>query len=247
MIHQIIITDEEGMRVLEAVVDVKRRRVTQLSLEENYPAVVSAFVGLATLSAVIEGELVAEDARMKSPGVPVNDTLLRSREANREQTVAEWAESRIVAFSATEKASPFPGLLIVDDLTEAKRIGKERLKPGLLHYQEVLKTPGASITIELLAQAREQMARAMGLVAGFLVEDSFNITCEGCRESRADWCGTQGGIFVGYCDACLPAAYDAHVIEQGELDRLVEVDDGLKLELRTEKRAEDLKCEGGRD
>jgi hypothetical protein len=174
MIHQIIITDEEGMRVLEAVVDVKRRRVTQLSLEENYPAVVSAFVGLATLSAVIEGELVAEDARMKSPGVPVNGTLKREQQTQQ--------------------------------LT------------------------------------REQMATAMGLVSCRAEWDS---SCEMCDEASIDWMRREGQVLIGWCSACLPAAYDAHVIEQGELDRLVEADDGLKPELRTEKRAADLECEGG--
>jgi hypothetical protein len=204
MIHQIIITDEEGMRVLEAVVDVKRRRVTQLSLEENYPAVVSAFVGLATLSAVIEGELVAEDARMKSPGVPVNDTLLRSCEANREQTVAEWAESQIFAFSAPEKVTPFPGLLIVDDLTEAKRIGKERLKPGLTN---------------------EDRATAMGLVQ---CRTEREACCAFCEHKWGYWLEIDAEGFVkrGVCNACLPAAFDKHMRDQADLDRLVEADDG---------------------
>jgi hypothetical protein len=54
-----------------------------------------------------------------------------------------------------------------------------------------------------------------------------------------------GQVLEGFCNACLPAAFDLHVIAQAEADRLVEADDGLKPELRAGTRPDVPTCEGG--
>ena len=80
----------------------------------------------------------------------------------------------------------------------------------------------------------EQMARAMGLGP---CRSEWDSACEMCDEASIDWMRMKGQVLIGWCNACLPAAYDAHVIEQGELDRMVEADDTLKREQQTGSHA----------
>ena len=88
----------------------------------------------------------------------------------------------------------------------------------------------------------EQMARAMGLLP---CKAEWDHGCSACWESTIDWMKGSGQVLEGFCDACLPAAYDLHVLEQGELDRLVEADDTLKREQPTGSRPDVPSCEGG--
>jgi hypothetical protein len=88
----------------------------------------------------------------------------------------------------------------------------------------------------------EKMARAMGLVP---CKAEWDHECSTCEESTIDWMRGSGQVLEGFCNACLPMAYDDHLIEQAELDRLVEADDGLKPELRAGIRPDAPSCEGG--
>jgi hypothetical protein len=88
----------------------------------------------------------------------------------------------------------------------------------------------------------EMMARAMGLLP---CKAEWDTACEMCDEASLDWMRSKGQVLSGWCNACLPAAYDDHLIEQAELDRLVEADDGLKPELRAVGRPDVPTCEGG--
>jgi hypothetical protein len=89
---------------------------------------------------------------------------------------------------------------------------------------------------------KEQMARAMGLVP---CKAEWDHECSTCEESTIDWMRGSGQVLEGFCNACLPAAFDLHVIAQAEADRLVEADDGLKPELRAGTRPDVPTCEGG--
>ena len=89
---------------------------------------------------------------------------------------------------------------------------------------------------------KEQMARAMGLLP---CKAEWDTACEMCDEASLDWMRSKGQVLSGWCNACLPAAYDDHLIEQAEMDRLVEADDGLKPELRAGTRPDVPTCEGG--
>ena len=88
----------------------------------------------------------------------------------------------------------------------------------------------------------EQMARAMGLVP---CRAEWDHECSACEESTIDWMRGSGQVLEGFCNACLPMAYDLHVIAQAEADRLVEADDTLKREKPTGKRPDAPSCEGG--
>jgi hypothetical protein len=88
----------------------------------------------------------------------------------------------------------------------------------------------------------EQRARAMGLVP---CKAEWDHECSTCEESTIDWMRGSGQVLEGFCNACLPAAFDLHVIAQAEADRLVEADDGLKPELRAGTRPDAPSCEGG--
>jgi hypothetical protein len=119
---------------------------------------------------------------------------------------------------------------------------------ALVRYQEVLRGTGDGllrsheVNPELPALTNQDRATAMGLVPCRAEWDS---SCECCDEASIDWMRREGQVLIGWCNRCLPAAFEKHLKEQADLDRLVEADDGLKPELRAEKRAEDLKCEGG--
>jgi hypothetical protein len=89
---------------------------------------------------------------------------------------------------------------------------------------------------------KEQMARAMGLLP---CKAEWDHECSTCKESTIDWMRGSGQVLEGFCNACLPAAFDLHVIAQAEADRLVEADDGLKPELRAGTRPDVPTCEGG--
>jgi hypothetical protein len=161
---------EEGPKVLvDAVIDVPKRRVVSLKLDDEEP-MKYAFIALAVLS----GELEAVELL----GMRGN-TLLRSREANREPQT-------------------------------------QRL-------------------------THEQMATAMGLMP---CKAEWDSACEICDEASIDWMRSIGQVLSGWCNACLPTAYDDHLIEQAELDRLVEADDTLKREQQT-GRPDVPTCEGG--
>jgi hypothetical protein len=88
----------------------------------------------------------------------------------------------------------------------------------------------------------EMMARAMGLLP---CKAEWDHECSTCEESTIDWMRGSGQVLEGFCNACLPAAFDLHVIAQAEADRLVEADDGLKPELRAGTRPDAPTCEGG--
>jgi len=88
----------------------------------------------------------------------------------------------------------------------------------------------------------EQRARAMGLLP---CKAEWDHECSTCEESTIDWMRGSGQVLEGFCNACLPAAFDLHVIAQAEADRLVEADDGLKPELRAGTRPDAPTCEGG--
>lgn len=88
----------------------------------------------------------------------------------------------------------------------------------------------------------EQMARAMGLLP---CRAEWDTACEMCDEASLDWMRSKGQVLSGWCNACLPAAYDLHVLEQAEADRLVEADDTLKRGQPTGKRPDAPTCEGG--
>jgi hypothetical protein len=227
-----------GAVIVDALVNVTERRVEMLQVETDCEL---SGVYIAEALVALELEIEMEARRVRKPEVKVildtskfNAALARYQEVSKttvEQTVQEFARSRIVVFSNPDLGvplEPMPFLHVVADADEVKRVSAERLTPALTN---------------------EYRARAMGLVAGFLVEDSFNITCEGCRESRADWCGTQGGIFVGYCNGCLPGAFENHMRDQADLDRLVGADPSEDLGTGRigdlEKRPEPQTCEGG--
>jgi hypothetical protein len=140
---------------------------------------------------------------------------------------------------------------------EARRVRKPETKvildtskfdAALARYQEVLRRTGDGllrsheVNPELPALTNQDRATAMGLVPCRAEWDS---SCECCDEASIDWMRREGQVLIGWCNRCLPAAFEKHLKEQADLDRLVEADDGLKPELRAEKRAEDLKCEGG--
>jgi len=88
----------------------------------------------------------------------------------------------------------------------------------------------------------EMMARAMGLLP---CKAEWDHECSTCEEASLDWMRSKGQVLSGWCNACLPTAYDDHLIEQAEMDRLVEADDGLKPELRAGTRPDAPTCEGG--
>lgn len=201
---RILIEDGDDV-IVDALINVEKRRVEKLWVEE-----LGSLAPVYLAESLLALELEIEMAR-------------RGHVTPKAITVAEWAESRIVLFSASEKATPVPRLLIVDDLTEAKRIGNERLKPALTN---------------------EDRARAMGLVQ---CRTEREASCAFCEHKWGYWLEIDAEGFVkrGVCNACLPEAFDRHLKEQADLDRLVEADGGLKPELRTEKRAADLECEGG--
>ena len=92
------------------------------------------------------------------------------------------------------------------------------------------------------ALTNEQMARAMGLLP---CKAEWDTACEMCDEASLDWMRSKGQVLSGWCNACLPAAFDLHVIAQAEADRLVEADDTLKREPPTGKRPGPPTCEGG--
>jgi hypothetical protein len=92
------------------------------------------------------------------------------------------------------------------------------------------------------ALTNEQMARAMGLVR---CRALWTTACSACWGATIDWMRGSGQVLSGWCNACLPTAYDDHLIEQAEMDRLVEANDTLKREQPTGTRPDVPTCEGG--
>jgi hypothetical protein len=215
---RILIEDKLGV-VVEALVNVKMRRVESLVVETER-GLNEAFIAEALVALELEIEMAARTTRKPEVSLTLDTSkfdaaLARYQEVMKDtvqETVKEFAQGRIVAFSNAE-----PFAFRVDTLKREQPTGPEAL-------------------------TNEQMAAAMGLVPCRAEWDS---SCEACDEASIDWMRMKGQVLIGWCNACLPSAYDAHVIEQGELDRMVEADDRLKPELRAEKRVEDLKCEGG--
>jgi len=92
----------------------------------------------------------------------------------------------------------------------------------------------------------EQMATAMGLVGCRL---EWNDECLICGESTLDWMWGSGQVLEGYCHVCLPVAFERHMKEQAEEDKLVEAD-GTEEEKRRRGEEERVRpepptCEGG--
>lgn len=86
----------------------------------------------------------------------------------------------------------------------------------------------------------------MGLVA---CKAEWDTACEMCDEASIDWMRMNGQVLIGWCNMCLPAAFEKHLKEQAQLDRLVEADPSEDLGTGRQgdlvKRPEPPTCEGG--
>lgn len=110
-------------------------------------------------------------------------------------------------------------LVIVGSEGEAKELSDTRLEPAL---------------------TLEQMVKAMGLLP---CSTTAGIVCEMCDECYASAYRRKGQVLIGWCAGCLPAAFERHMREQADLDRLVEADEPERAN-RTERPDAPI-CEGG--
>lgn len=204
---RIMMLDETGTLILDADVDTQKRRVTTLNLEENYPAVVAAFVGLSVLSGYVANEMQDRD-------------------------LAElWKIGSKVDTAYETVVLPIEEHPQIQDLM--KSFGGSLTAEGKVEWQPTLKP--------LLTN--QDRATAMGLLP---CSHYSLLVCVACYRELARFYMGSGILQMGWCATCLPGAFEAHVKEQAEMDRLVEAEEPDRSD-RAEgtNRPDAPNCEGG--